>query len=41
MGILIVFGVVGMYMTFTRRKAKETHVSHDDHEGVALHEKLS
>ncbi|GAB1763326.1 hypothetical protein PMEGAS70_53370 [Priestia megaterium] len=41
MGILIVVGVVGMYMTFTRRKAKETHVSHDDHEGVALHEKLS
>lgn len=41
MGILIIVGVVGMYMTFTRRKAKETHVSHDDHEGVALHEKLS
>lgn len=41
MGILIVVGVVGMYMTFTRRKAKETHVFHDDHEGVALHEKLS
>lgn len=41
MGILIIVGVVGMYMTFTRRKAKETHVSHDDHEGVAWHEKLS
>ncbi|MGG2091098.1 hypothetical protein ABFY59_29900 [Priestia aryabhattai] len=41
MGILIVVGVVGMYMTFARRKAKETHVSHDDHEGVALHEELS
>ncbi|QSX23706.1 hypothetical protein [Priestia megaterium] len=40
-GILIVVGVVGMYMIFTRRKAKEDHVSHNNHEGVALHEKLS
>lgn len=41
LGILVIVGVVGTYITITRRKTKGNLVSDDNQEELALYEKLS